>query len=149
MRPIQNTIDMLGYKHFERPVGSGISNMSGEEAAKFLLSAPMVDVTDSTAEDIKAPGASYYRFNIPSRYEAFQGVKLLEDLPTEEWKNIRIVKGHHGFPELQYSGVCATPVDFGHMIVGPHEGKQIVYTWYPGELTPFIKLGRASVKLGV
>ena len=146
---VELTVATLGADHFGRPSGSGITGMSTGDVVSFLSSTEMVDVTDDLADDCKGPGCSYYRFEIPAYMEAYQAALLLEDIPAEKLQSVRIQIGHHGKPELVCDAIDKVRVNYGHMIVGTTlQGKDVVYTWYPGDVTPFVDLKRATVKLG-
>ena len=145
---VEQTVATLKADHFGRPAGSGITGMGTGDIISFLSSTEMVDVTDTLADDCKGPGCSYYRFEIPANMEAYQAAVLLEDIPADKLQSIRVQIGHHGNPELVCDAIGKVRVNHGHMIVGKHEGKDVVYTWYPGDVTPFVALKRATAKLG-
>jgi len=142
---IETTVALLGIDHFRRPAGSEIEGVGPADIVAHLLEAELTDVTEETPDDCKGPGCTYFRFQLPR--PGVQAIALLEELSDEELATVRVQKGHHGNVEFVSDAIEPTSVDFGHIIVGPHEGNQVVYTWFPGKITPFINNNRSTVKL--
>jgi hypothetical protein len=143
---IDNTIRLLDISHFDRPAGSGVDGWDAGDITVWLRNTDMTDVTANIDNDCTTPECRYYRFPLPQ--DATQAICLVEDLTDEQLDTVRLRRGHHGNVELVSPVVVATPVDFGHVIVGPHEGEQVVWTWYPGRVTPYVNTQRATVKRG-
>ena len=112
---------------------------------------------DVTAE-VKAAGSAfgrcrYYRAHLFGEVKGLERIALLSELAEEDLANVRVVKGHHGGLELQLPGGASRETDVIHVILGNPEDAalepgpfSLVYTWYPGRVTPAVKLGSATVK---
>ena len=142
---IDTTIEMLGIDHFRRPAGSEIEGVGPADIVAHLMEAELTDVTEETPDDCKGDGCTYFRFVLPR--PGVQAIALLEELSEEELATVRVQKGHHGNVEFVSDVIEPTSVDFGHVVVGPHKGEQVIYTWFPGKITPFINNNRSTVKL--
>jgi hypothetical protein len=139
---ISQTLSVLGENHFNRPAGSFLTieagaRIGGANAALLLGSLDYQDVT----EEAKALGVAfgtcrYYRAEIPSALQGFEACSLLSELTDDQLARVRCVRGHHGTVEHQIAGEAPVPTAVLHVIVGEHEGNTVVYTWYPGRLTP-------------
>ena len=142
---IDTTIQMLGVDHFRRPAGSEIEGVGPADIVAHLMEAELTDVTEETPDDCKGDGFTYFRFRLPR--PGVQSIALFEELSEEELATVRAQKGHHGNVEFVSNMIKPTTVDFGHVIVGPYKGSQVVHTWFPGNITPFIDNSRTTVKL--
>ena len=154
-----NTLAAKGAGHFARPAGSnltGIDTGNGEAVYAFLLglTAKFEEVTDAAkASGAAWGGCRYFRATLPEGVLGLERIALLSELDDADLARVRVVKGHHGGLELQLPGGIARETDLVHMIVGdPTDGRwppghdAVVYTWYPGRLTPPVVIGGATVK---
>ncbi len=154
-----NTLAAKGSGHFARPAGSsltGIDTNNGEAVYAFLLG--LVGAFEEVTDAAKASGAAwggcrYFRAKLPEAVVGMEGIALLSELDDADLARVRIVKGHHGGLELQLPGAAKRETNIAHMIVGdPTDGRwppghdAVVFTWYPGRLTPPVVIGGATVK---
>ena len=140
----------IGTDHFKRDSGSHIPNISedGGTAIGFLLEQEWVEVTDEARDMGVAFGnCQYFRAPVPAGITAYEGIALAGDLDEEELKTVRVRKGAHGALEMVADGIEPKLTDVLHIVVGDHEEKRVVYTWYPGRLTPPADLEGRPVKL--
>ena len=77
---------------------------------------------------------SYLTATLSEDLVAWQGVDLKKNIPAAD---IQWVKGAHQ-DELQASSVKPKRTKQVCLIIGEHEGKMVVFTWYVGIWTPFI-----------
>jgi hypothetical protein len=113
-------------------------------------------VTDeANAKEVAAGKCRYFRAVISEQFTGLEGICLLRDLTDDEFANVRIVRGHHGEPEMQISGVAPRPTQIMHLFIGDFgnypEGEYDIATaglasWYPGRLTMPVPLNGAVVK---
>jgi hypothetical protein len=81
--------------------------------------------------DASKPGCRYFQASIS---EAFPDATL-GALPYHEARNVSVAEGAHG-PELHCvvpSGTHALRFKYATLILGEHEGREIVFTIHPGE----------------
>ena len=162
---IGRTIEAKGVGHFSRPAGStltGLDVSDGEAVVGFLRRRSYyfpgeLGWEDVTAE-VKAAGAAlgrcrYYRAHLFGEVKGLERIALLSELGAEDLANVRVVKGHHGGFELQLPGGEPRETDVVHIILGnPDDAAlepgpfSLVYTWYPGRVTPAVPLAKATVK---
>lgn len=155
-----------GPGYFSRPKGSyipwlrALGEGEGAAAAAMLrgLAADLLFV--EVTEEARAMGVSfgacrYFRSEITGG-GGKEACALLSELSADELASVRVKPGHHGGVELVAESLPLRETDILHIIVGdgnnPHEAPTLetatVFTWYPGRLTPSVKLGDATVKIG-
>jgi len=154
---VRNTVALKGEEHFARPAGStlaGVNSSDGREVIKILLALPWEEVT----EEVARMGASfgkcrYFRAELPEGVIGQERIALLSDLTPDDLARVRVVKGHHGKLEFQLPESAARETKVVHMIVGDPTSptnevgeNAIIYTWYPGRITPAVALESATVK---
>jgi len=137
---LKNTIDHLGAKHLERPVGSFITGFKDQDndglhAALFLEGCDWQEVTPQAVELGVAFGDCRYFCAPVVSEEAYEAVALLGELDEEQLETVRVVKGYHGEMELTTSAMYPKETKVVHLITGTHEGNIVAFTWYPGRLT--------------
>jgi len=162
---IGRTVEAKGVGHFARPAGStltGLDASDGEAVIDFLRARSYHNSGELGWEDVtheaQRAGSAfgrcrYYRAHLFGEVKGLERVALLSELSEEDLPNVRVVKGHHGGLELQLPGGAARPTDVLHIILGNPEDPalepgdfSVVYTWYPGRITPAVPLGKATVK---
>lgn len=155
-----------GKAYFARPRGSYITWLrsqgpdEGAAAVQMLrglaLDGVFVDVTDEArAMGVSFGACRYFRSPITGE-GGREACALLSELTPDELAQVRVKPGHHGGPELVAETLPLRDTDILHIIVGnagnPHEPPTpetaTIFTWYPGRLTPSVKLSDATVKLG-
>ena len=151
---LDRTVRLKGVNHFYRTTGSTIPSLSdGDSTVAFLKS--IVDgnkcsevTTEVTERGLAHTGCRYFEAQLGSEVEAYEGMALLNELPAKAIDQIRVRMGAHG-PELVATGIERRRVANAHLIIGPGEPGQgmLVYTWYPGAVTPMVDLNMATVKL--
>lgn len=162
---IGRTVGAKGLGHFARPAGStltGLDVSDGEAVVGFLRLRSYyypgeLGWEDVTAEVQRAGSAfgrcRYYRAHLFGEVKGLERVALLSELAEEDLGRVRVVQGHHGGFELQLPGGASRETDVVHIILGNPDDPDlepgdwsVVYTWYPGRITPAVKLGSATVK---
>ena len=162
---IGRSIEAKGLGHFARPAGStltGIDASDGGAVTSFLRRRsyyfPGELGWEDVTEEVKAAGAAfgrcrYYRAHLFGEVKGLERIALLSELAEEDLANVRVVKGHHGGFELQLPGGASRETDVVHIILGNPEDPalepgdwSVVYTWYPGRVTPAVPLAKATVK---
>jgi hypothetical protein len=81
---------------------------------------------------------------------AYEAVALLSELNDRQLRTVRVQRGHHGTIEHTSAGIKPSVTTTIHLITGPAEDGNVVYTWYPGRLTApgeTVKLLEWSVEL--
>ena len=156
---VRNTVGLKGEEHFARPAGStlaGVNSSDGREVIeKILLALPWEEVT----EEVARMGASfgkcrYFRAELPEGVIGQERIALLSELTPDDLARVRVVKGHHGKLEFQLPESATRAAKVVHMIVGDAISptnevalsSAIIYTWYPGRITPPVALESATVK---
>ena len=157
-RLVAATAKIKGEKHFARPAGSTLSGVdssdSGEVVEKIILALPWEEVTDEVAKVGAAFGkCRYFRAELPEGVVGQERIALLSELSPDDVARVRVVKGNHGFLQFVLPEEAARDTKVVHMIVGhPEDPKKapgrgaIIYTWYPGRITPAVALESATVK---
>ena len=161
-RSLANTAATKGEAHFARPAGSslvGVNTMDGEAVYAFLLEAALTGGFEEVTEEARATGCAfgrcrYFRATLPEGVIGLERIALLSELDEADLARVRVVKGHHGGLELQLPGGVARETRVVHVLVGDPasatnevaDDTAIVYTWYPGRLTPPVVIAGATVK---
>jgi len=163
---ISNTINEVGLGYFDRKSGSRIvytgqsRDFLPEDAVDLLGYATWREITDAVKtlavyRGVYQEGFRYFRFNIPGALrggdsiQGIQGVAKASALSPAVLSEARLRVSEHGQAtgdgdmELVHPGIGPTDVDYGHVIT---KG-DLIATWYPGELLPYIDLRLATVKL--
>jgi len=97
------------------------------------------------AEGIAMKGCRYFRTDISEFFpQAMNAACTIEELP--DGTEIRVIKGAHGWELVADMEPVSTSV--ATLIIGPHEGSDIIFTVHPGEPMKTGKLDGATVKLG-
>lgn len=151
--PVTNP--QTGLDHLVRSAGSYIPGecQTDESARQFLSSLDWEEVVEEDlAEGVYNPAGCCRYFQASISMNAVQGVALLGDVPPEKvsWK-----QGSH-----QKELVADVPTKSTRtvsLITGPLGDNTIVWTWFPGAFTPFVRVepetpiseipGNATVKL--
>jgi hypothetical protein len=125
-----------------RTAGSYIEGVAEteEDAKAFILSQDWTLLTKEDCDKIDPALyhpqgiCSYFNATIEDNLVAWQGVDLKGNIPDSD---IKWVKGAHQ-DELQAPSVVPKRTKQLCLIIGKHEEKMIVFTWFPGIWTPFI-----------
>lgn len=138
---------------------------TGEQSADMLLGIADAGGFLEVTGRANAIGASfgqcrYFLAAIPEGITAFEGVLQVKDLLTSEIADLqRVVSGHQDDGPTRYELVSATApvrkVGMLHVIVGnpanpfedPTEESAVVYSWYPGRLTPECRFGSELLEM--
>ena len=158
---IENTLHSAtqGPTYFVRPAGSFVvgqtrdksDSVGGDQIATWLRNLTgWVEVTNQVREMGAGFGqVRYFQAPIPSQYEAYEGVLLWGELTPAQQRQVFVQQAHHAAnaEELVAYDIPLKRANIVSILVGaagnPHEdpipGHQIVYTWYPGRITPFRK----------
>jgi hypothetical protein len=149
------TNPQTGLDHLVRSAGSYVPGecLTDGSARKFLSTRNWVEILKDDLEDgVYNPSGicRYWQAELPM--DAVQGVALLKDVPADKvaWR-----QGSHQMELV--ADVQTKPTRTVSLITGPGEDGPIVWTWFPGEFTPFIRVepgtpieqipGNATVKL--
>jgi len=160
---VNATLSSKGADYFRRPRGSFIPSLreAGDEGVAtsgFLLTQKWVEVT----EEVRGMGAAFGQcryFRAEIGVPAHEAACLVSELTPEELAEVRLRPGHHGGVELVAETLPLRSTNVVHLIVGHKDGPSlpvydddaegaVVYTWYPGRITPSVKVSDATVKLG-
>lgn len=125
-----------------RTAGSYIEGVAQteEDAKAFILAQDWTMLTKEQCDAIDPALyhpqgiCSYLNATVPEGLVAWQGVDLKKNIPAGD---IQWVKGAHQ-DELQAPTVKAKRTTQICLIIGEHEGKMVVFTWFVGVWTPFI-----------
>lgn len=129
---IINTVETIpGY--FEKTLISRLANGTGSvtafENADLLEEALKTSVWKPYShENIMESCEAFITHDIPGEY----GLIELETLPKDTLVTLRDRK-NTGKVSLEISGTRGKKVDFTVIILGPEQGKEVVYTFHPGE----------------
>lgn len=134
---IENT-RLIAPEHFKTLLGERTSGSKwGKEITEddlYRFAERSVEVTGEVDLSVIEDECRYFRFELadicPGALQNFVFAKDIEYCYVQE--------GAHG-PELVSDEVKYLPVSYGHFITGPSlddASKQIIYTVYPGELSP-------------
>ena len=161
---------VISASHFVRPTGSWVTGlnrntmMGGDDTVSFLRSLDWENVTEEIRESGSGFGkCRYYRAYIPenSPHQGYEAITCLKYVPREEAHKLQFVPAHHQDPnnlsgETTYEiqgDISPLKTNVVHLIIGnlsnPHDvpgDNPVVYTWYPGRITPHTPLGNATVK---
>ncbi len=166
---IDNTLksESQGPTYFVRPAGSFVVGQSrdktdvagGAQIASWLKNlSGWKEVTD----EVRAMGAGfgqvrYFQTQVPAGYTAYEGVLLWGELTPAQKATVYVQQAHHAAnaEELVTADIPLKQASVISILVGaagnPHEeaapGTQIIYTWYPGRITPFLKNENLQEKL--
>lgn len=129
-----------GALHLVRSAGSFIPGkcLTDEDARAYLSALDWNELSKADCDAIDAgiyhPAgiARYFQAQLPE--VAIQGIALKRDIPVEK---ISWEKGSHNQMEL-VAKVPTKETTLVSLIVGPGEDGEIVWTWFPGQLTPFV-----------
>lgn len=149
------TNPQTGADHLVRTAGSYIPGECQTDAAarQFLSGLNWKEVVkEDLADGVWNPSGicRYFQAEIPM--DAVQGVALLKDVPTDKvvWR-----QGSH--QEELVADVPTKSTRKVSLITGPLGDNTIVWTWFPGDFTPFVRVepgtpvceipGNATVKL--
>jgi hypothetical protein len=99
-------------------------DMSPEEIEKELLHA---EWTPYTHANVKEP-AKAYKANIAG----YEGIVKLTTLPKDK-KVILDDRKNTGKVSVVVDGILGKKVDFTIILIGPHEGNEVVWTFHPSE----------------
>jgi len=175
-----------GAGYFARPTGSYAvkdgSRLTGQEAADMLAGIADTGIFSEVTEQAVEMGAAfgkcrYFSGIFPPSIVAYQAAMQVGGMLTSELERVRCVEAmHQDGGAIRYelvADVAPLPVHRLHVIVGcgtnpfeePTAENALVYSWYPGHLTPKVdvpaaatewtagelaeKLPLATVKLGV
>ena len=145
---------------FARPQGSFIALPSGdrqspEENRELLLQLDWQEVEPEAK--LRHPAARYFRADLPTGVSAFLAADTLGNITSGMTPgelsafvaDLRLEVGVHGNVQITHPRLSPKKVDHVHLIVGPGEGgSMIVWTWFPGGITPFGNPMDWTVKLG-
>jgi len=162
--------NIISASHFVRPTGSWVTGLNrdamkgGHDTVYFLQSLYWENVTEEIRESGSGYGQClYYRAYIPedSPHQGYEAITCLKYIPREEAHKLQFVPAHHQDPnnlrgETTYEiqgDISPLKTNVVHLIIGnlnnPHDTpaeNPVVYTWYPGRITPTTPLGNATVK---
>lgn len=152
LRALNATAETLGYSHLKRKDGSFLPHLAGKDRegeATYQLLAELSEDFEEVTEHAKEIGAAfgscrYFKASLPPMLWGLECIAEVKDLSDEELESVRLVRGHHGEPELQSDTITPRRTSTVHLVTGEHEGQEVVFTWYPGKLTP---PGLSTVKL--
>jgi hypothetical protein len=158
---IQNSLDSAkqGPTYFVRPAGSFVVGQSrdktdahgGTEIAHWLMSlSGWREITPEVVEMGASYGrVRYFQTSVPRGCEAYEGVLLWGEMTPKQQDSVRVQPAHHTANKEEFvtdqvplkrasviSIMVGSSVDANTV---PVSGQQIVYTWYPGRVTPFRK----------
>lgn len=158
---ITNTLESptQGPTYFIRPAGSFVVGQSrdkndvagGMEIAEWLMG---LEGWREVTDEVRAMGAGfgkvrYFQTSVPRGCQAIEGVLLWGEMTPEQQDTVRVQAAHHAAnaEELVTDQVPLKRASVISILVGspgsPHEepadGNQVIYTWYPGRITPFRK----------
>ena len=139
---IENTVRVLGAGHFTRPAGSfvticGEQDEQGQKTVEMLSNSTWEEVTNEAFEIGAGFGTCrYFRADIPENCLGFEAMCLLSQLPDNRLGEVRLQRGHHGDLEFIIKGLTPTATKTMHLVTGEHEGSIVVFTWFPGRLSP-------------
>jgi hypothetical protein len=160
---VANTVASLkqGPGYLIRPAGSyvegqprdAIDPSKGLDIARWLQSLNWTEVTDRVRADGAGFGeVRYFEGIVAPSTRAYEAVCLWKDLPKELQSTVKVVEAHHknrdGSPryELVTQAIRPQPTNIISIAVGhkdspmadPDESGAVVYTWYPGKVTPVV-----------
>lgn len=154
---ISNTLqaEKYGPTYFIRPAGSFIVGQSRDKSdatgglgiALWLVTLDWVEVTD-TIRDLGAGYGlvRYFQATLPEDMIAYEGILLWGELTPDQQDSVRVQEAHHTAVkwELVTDQVPLKETKTVSILIGhvadpsqePHIDTQVVYTWYPGRITP-------------
>ena len=165
-----------GPAYFARPHGSYIVGLrkigqsydaktEGRAAAEWLMQIAAAGAFQEVTDEAAKMGVTFGKCRyfcastnaVAADFDqrAKEAITLLSDLQKEQYGQVHVRAGNHGEPELVSDSLPVRTTDVLHVVVGNGENPQeapnastaTVFTWYPGRLTPFVKLANATVKL--
>ena len=160
---IANTLssEKQGPTYFVRPAGSFVAGQTrdktdtngGREIAEWLTKLPgtWVEVTSEVERSGERFGkVRYFQKKVAGLpIEAYEGVLLWGELTPEQRATVRVQTAHHAAnaEELVTDQIPLKRATRITIMIGDKENpqevpgvdEQIVYTWYPGRITPFRK----------
>jgi hypothetical protein len=127
----------------ERKAGS----QWGRPFAESDWDLPWEEATRLIPDEVKIPGCRYFRLKRLKEYfpNATAGAVPLGDFSDEALAELRVVRGSHGL-ELSMPNFHTGVALEAWLILGDHEGTEVVFTAHPGK--PLAPLSTATAVKG-
>ena len=157
-----------GAGDFARPTGSYAlrdgNRLTGQEAADMLAGIADTGIFSEVTEQAVEMGAAfgkcrYFSGIFPPSIVGYQAAVIVGNLLTSELERVRVVEAMHRDPggAIRYelvSDVAPMRTRGFHVIVGcgtnpfeePTAENALVYSWYPGHLTPKVDVPAAAAE---
>ncbi len=147
-----------GPTYFVRPAGSFVVGQTrdktdadgGRKIAEWLTTLDWEEVTSQVRTAGAGYGAvRYFEAPVPEGIEAIEGVLLWGELTPEQRATVRVQQAHHEangeelvtdqIPLKRATKISIMVGDAVDPQVSAVPGLGVVYTWFPGRVTPFRK----------